>query len=119
MDVLLPTLTTWRWPVRKSRIQLQKEVFSLRVLSLLMSFEGTMVLNAELWSMNRILKSVFLLSRWERAVWSSIETTSSVDLLGLHANWSGSRVSVMMVLMLAMTSLSKHFMTTDVSASGR
>jgi hypothetical protein len=47
-DVLLPTLTTWGWPVRKSRIQLQREVFSHRVLSLVMCFEGTMVLNAEL-----------------------------------------------------------------------
>jgi hypothetical protein len=35
-------------PVRKSRIQLQREVFSPRVLNLVMSFEGTMVLNAEL-----------------------------------------------------------------------
>ena len=47
-DVLLPTLTTWGRSVRKSRIQLQREVFSPRVLCLLMSFEGTMVLNAEL-----------------------------------------------------------------------
>ena len=47
-DVLLPTRTTWEWPIRKSRIQLQREVYSPRVLSLLMSFEGTMVLNAEL-----------------------------------------------------------------------
>ena len=39
-------------PVRKSRIQLQREVFSPRVLSLLMSFVGTMVLNSELQSMN-------------------------------------------------------------------
>ena len=45
-DVLLPNLTTWRRPVRKSMIQLQREVFSPKVLSLLMSFEGTMVLNA-------------------------------------------------------------------------
>ena len=43
-DVLLSTLTTWGRPVRKSRIQLQREVFSPRV----MSFEGTIVLNAEL-----------------------------------------------------------------------
>ena len=35
-------------PARKSRIQLQREVFSSSVLSLVMSFEGTMVLNAEL-----------------------------------------------------------------------
>ena len=47
-DVFLPTLTTWGQPVRKSRIQLQREVFSPRILSLAMSFEGTMVLNAEL-----------------------------------------------------------------------
>jgi hypothetical protein len=33
-DVLLPTLTTWEWPVRKSRIQLQRKVFHSRVLSL-------------------------------------------------------------------------------------
>ena len=45
-DVLLPTLTTWGWLVRKSRVQLQRDVFSPRVLSLLMSFEGTMVLNS-------------------------------------------------------------------------
>jgi hypothetical protein len=32
----------------ESRIQLQREVFSPRVLSLLLSFEGTMVLNSEL-----------------------------------------------------------------------
>ena len=47
-DVLLPTLTTWGQPVRKSRIQFQREVFSPRVLSLVMSFEGAMMLNAEL-----------------------------------------------------------------------
>jgi hypothetical protein len=48
VDVLLPTLTTWGQPVRKSGIQLQREVLSPRVLSLVMTFEGTMVLNAEL-----------------------------------------------------------------------
>ena len=47
-DVLLPTLTTWGQPVRKSRIQLHREVFCPIVLSLVMSFEGTMVLNSEL-----------------------------------------------------------------------
>ena len=46
--VLLPTLTTWGRLVRKSMIQMQREVFSPRVLSLVMSFEGTIVLNAEL-----------------------------------------------------------------------
>ena len=43
-DVLLPTLIPWGRPVRKSRIQLQREVFSPRILS----FVGTMVLNTEL-----------------------------------------------------------------------
>ena len=47
-DVLLSTVTTWGWTVRKSRIQLHREMFSPRVLSLVMSFVGTMVLNAEL-----------------------------------------------------------------------
>ena len=42
-DVLLPTLTTWGQPIRKSRIQLQRDVFSPRVFSLVMSFVGTMV----------------------------------------------------------------------------
>lgn len=37
------------WPVRKYRSLLQRDVFSPRVLSLVMSFEGTMVLNAELY----------------------------------------------------------------------
>ena len=35
-------------PVKKSRIQLQREGFSPRVLSLVMSFVGIMVLNTEL-----------------------------------------------------------------------
>ena len=48
VEMLLPTLTTWGRPVRKSRIQLQREVFSPRILSLVMSFVGAMVLNAEL-----------------------------------------------------------------------
>ena len=47
-NVLLLTLTTWGQPVRKSRIQFQREVFSPRVVRLVMSLEGTMVLNAAL-----------------------------------------------------------------------
>ena len=47
-DVLLPPVSTWGWPVRNSRIQLQREVFSPRVPSLVMSLEDTMVLNNEL-----------------------------------------------------------------------
>ena len=53
----------------------------------------------------------------ERAVWSAIEIASSVDLLDRYANWSGSRVSGIMVLTLAMASLSNHFMATGVSAT--
>ena len=48
--------------------------------------------------MNSVLTYAFLLSRWERVVWSALEITSSVDLLGRYANLSGSRVSGMMVL---------------------
>jgi hypothetical protein len=47
-DVLLLTLITWGRPVRKSRIQLQREECSPSVLRIVMSFEGIMVLNAEL-----------------------------------------------------------------------
>jgi hypothetical protein len=43
VDVLLHTLTTWGRSIRKTRIQLQREVFSQKVLILVMSFEGTMV----------------------------------------------------------------------------
>ena len=45
---LLPTLTTWGRPVRKSRNQLKKEMFSPSDLSVVISFQGTMVLNTEL-----------------------------------------------------------------------
>jgi hypothetical protein len=37
---LLRTLITLGWPVRNSRIQLQREVFNPMVLSLAMSFGG-------------------------------------------------------------------------------
>ena len=47
-DVLLPTLTTRGRPIRMPRIQLQREVFSPRILRLEVSFVGTIVLNAEL-----------------------------------------------------------------------
>ena len=47
-DVLLPTLTNWERPVRMSNMQLQREVFSSRVVSLVISLEGTVLLHAEL-----------------------------------------------------------------------
>ena len=55
VEVLFPTFTTWGWPVRKYRTQLHRAGFRPRALSSMMSLEGTMVLNAELWSMNSIL----------------------------------------------------------------
>ena len=47
VEVMLPTFNTWGRPVRKSKIQLQREVFSPRVLSFVTSLDGTMLLNAE------------------------------------------------------------------------
>jgi hypothetical protein len=47
-DVLLPTLITRVRLISKSRIKMKREVFSPRELNLVMSLEGTMVLNAEL-----------------------------------------------------------------------
>ncbi len=47
-EVLLPILTTWLLPVRKSRIQLQRDLFSPRVWSFAASVAGTVVSNAEL-----------------------------------------------------------------------
>jgi hypothetical protein len=44
-EVWLPTLTTWGQPFK---IQLQREMFSPRVPSLVTSLEGTLVLNTEL-----------------------------------------------------------------------
>ncbi len=46
-EVLLPILTTWLLPVRKSRIHLHRDLFSPRVWSFATSVAGTMVLNAE------------------------------------------------------------------------
>ena len=48
VEVLLPTLTTWGRPVMQSRTQLQREGFSPRIPSLVMSLEGTVLLNTEL-----------------------------------------------------------------------
>jgi hypothetical protein len=48
MADVLPTLTTWDWTVRKSRIQLQREVLRPKLMGLVMILEGTLLLNAEL-----------------------------------------------------------------------
>ncbi len=47
------------------------------------------------------------------------EIASSIEQLGRYANWSGSSVLGRLVLMLCMTSLSKHFIMIGVSAMGR
>ena len=49
---MFPTFTTWGQPIRKSRTELYRTGFRLRASSLMMNLEGTMVLNAELLSMN-------------------------------------------------------------------
>ncbi len=55
LEVLRPTRTDWGLPVRKSRIQLQRELLRPSRFNLLMSCCGIMFLNAELKSMNGIL----------------------------------------------------------------
>ncbi len=47
-EVFLPILITWLLHIRKSRMQLHRDLFSLRVWSFATSVAGTMVLNAEL-----------------------------------------------------------------------
>ncbi|KAJ8353357.1 hypothetical protein SKAU_G00209240 [Synaphobranchus kaupii] len=42
VEVVVPILTIWRRPNRKSKIQLHREVFRPRALSLVSSLEGTM-----------------------------------------------------------------------------
>ena len=48
VEVLFPTFTNWGRPVRKSRTLLHRAGFRPRASSLMMSLEGTLVLNAEL-----------------------------------------------------------------------
>ena len=69
--------------------------------------------------MNSILTYVFPLSRWERAACMVRAMASSVDLLDRYANCIGSRVGGSKEQMNDLTSRSKHFMITEVSATGR
>src|SRR4029434_11276207 len=69
--------------------------------------------------MNSILPYVFPLSRWERAVCIVRAMALSVDLLDRYANCIGSRVGDSEEQMKDLTSLSKHFMMVEVSATGR
>ncbi len=88
LEVLWPTRTDWGLPVKKSRIQLQRELLRPSRLNLLMSCCGIIVLNAELKSMNSILTYESLFSRWVRARWRVEEIASSVERFGRYANWS-------------------------------
>ncbi len=106
LEVLWPTRTDRGLPVKKSRIQLQRELLRPSRLNLLMSCCGIIVLNAELKSMNSILTYESLFSRWVRARWRVEEIASSVERFGRYANWSGSSVLGRLVLMLCMTSQS-------------
>ncbi len=77
------------------------------------------MLNAELKSMNSILKCKSFLSRCVRAGWRAVAMASSVERLDRCANWKGSREGGRTYLMWCMTSRSKHFMRIGVSATGR
>lgn len=79
LDVLPPTRTVWGLPVRKSSIQLQREVLSPSWISFLMSCCGMMVLNVELKSINSILTYDFLFSRWVSTEWRAVAMASSVE----------------------------------------
>ncbi len=81
LEVLWPTRTDWGLPVKKSRIQLQRELLRPSRLNLLMSCCGIIVLNAELKSMNSILTYESLFSRWVRARWRVEEIASSVGAI--------------------------------------
>ena len=75
-------------------------MFSPGVLSLVMSFVGTRVLNSKLVVNEQHSHiSVPFVQVVKGQCWSAIEITSSVDLLGRYANWSGSMVSGIMVFM--------------------
>ncbi len=65
-EVWLSNLTYQGLLVRKSSIQLQREVLMPRSLNFVISLEGMIVLNAELKSMNSILTQLLLFSTWER-----------------------------------------------------
>ena len=49
VDTMFPTFTSWGRSVRKSRTQLHRVGFRPRASSIMMSLEGTMGLNAELY----------------------------------------------------------------------
>ena len=106
-------------PVRKSRIQLQREVQRPRFCNFSIRIVGMMVLNAELQSMNSILIQVFVLSGWSKAVWRAIEIVSAIDLLRRQANCNGFRSLLNQEFRLVITNISKHFITVNVNATGR
>ncbi len=96
--MLWPRVAETDWlslPVRKSRIQLQRELLRPSRFSLLMSFCGIIVLNAELKSMTCSLKEESLFSKLVRARWRVEEIASSVEWFERFANWSGSESCIL------------------------
>src|SRR4029434_1726442 len=81
LEMLLPTRTACGRSLRKSNIQLQREVLNPSWSSLQMSCCGIMVLKAELKSMKRILTCESAFSRWVRAGWRAEQIASSVERL--------------------------------------
>ena len=49
--------------------------------------------------------------------WRPVEVAYSVERLGSYANWNGSKDGESMEMMRPLTTLSKHFMMVDVSAT--
>ena len=98
-DVAFPIRTAWGLSVRKLRIQITKGGVEPEVPELHSALGG------------------LLLSRWDRAVWRAM--ASSVDLFSLYANCRGSSESGREEVMNDLTNRSKHFMTMEVSATGR
>lgn len=83
-------LTIWGLLIRKSNIQLQMDMLMPSLCNFMIRSDGLTVLKAELKSMNNILAYEFLLSRWVRAEWRTVDMASSVDLLARYAYWWGS-----------------------------
>jgi len=69
LEVCLSTLMTWGLAVKKPRIQAHRGVFRPNSISLSASLRGTMVLKAELKSINNILTYLLTVEMRESAVY--------------------------------------------------
>ena len=77
------------------------------------------MLNAELKSRNSIRTWVFSSSRRSRLRWKDEEMASSVERFGWYANWNGSSDGGSLEVIWFFTTLSKHFIMMEVSATGQ